>query len=396
MKHKILILSTSAGTGHVRCGAALEKAFSSKPGVAAVKHFDALDFTNKLFRDFYSKLYAQLVEKAPNFLGWWYKQSDEPWKTDKTRLMLDRLNTRPLVDFIQKFQPDICLCTHFMPAGIISHLIGKGELQTNLSIVVTDYDFHAMWLARNFHRYFVARDEVNAHLEALGIPSEHISITGIPIDPVFSEKLDPATLRKNRHLPLDKKIILLNLSGLRESDIILIIDALAKIDYPLHTIILCGKNPETKIKIEKQIDGTGDLGRFTPLGYTNEMHVWMNAADLYIGKPGGLTTSEALAVGLPLIIVSPIPGQEERNSDFLIENGAAIKCLNTVTFPFRLKKLLDTPGKLASMKVQARSLGCPSAANDVADILLHDQSKPYHPQVTLQAGKTRSRKKRES
>ena len=114
--------------GHVRAAEALTKAFKDNPDVGDVIHSDALHFTNKLFRDFYSKLYARLVQTAPDFLGWWYKQSDEPWKTDGMRLMLDRLNTGPLVKFIRKFDPHITVCTHFMPAGIISDLIAKNRL----------------------------------------------------------------------------------------------------------------------------------------------------------------------------------------------------------------------------------------------------------------------------
>ena len=162
MKKRVLIMSTSAGSGHVRAGEALTKVFQEHPEVGEVLHSDALRFTNKLFRDFYSKLYTRLVKDAPDFLGWWYKQSDEPWKTDGMRLMLDRFNTGPLVKFIRQFNPHITVCTHFMPAGIISHLIAKNLLDAHLSIVVTDLDFHAMWLSRTFHRYFVAIEETKA------------------------------------------------------------------------------------------------------------------------------------------------------------------------------------------------------------------------------------------
>ncbi|MEI8342593.1 MAG: galactosyldiacylglycerol synthase, partial [Verrucomicrobiota bacterium] len=158
-KKRILILSASAGAGHVRAGNALQKSFAADPRVEAVEHIDALDYTNKLFHDFYSKFYFQLVKKVPHVLGWAYEVSDEPWKTDTMRLRLDRLQSQKLVRFIRNFNPDITICTHFMPAGVISHLIQKGVLDTHLSIVVTDLDMHAMWLCRTFHRYFVAIDE---------------------------------------------------------------------------------------------------------------------------------------------------------------------------------------------------------------------------------------------
>src|SRR5438067_1378161 len=187
MKKRVLIISTSAGTGHVKAAEALAKTFSRDERVEAVEHRDALDFTNKFFRDFYSKLYTQLVRSAPLVLGWVYKSSDEPWKNDTMRIRLDRLNTQPLVRFIRKFKPDITVCTHFMPAGIISHLISRGRLDAHLSIVVTDLDMHAMWLSRVFHRYFVAIEETKVHLENLGLPSERITVSGIPIDPIFAE-----------------------------------------------------------------------------------------------------------------------------------------------------------------------------------------------------------------
>jgi len=195
MKKRVLIVSASAGTGHVRAAEALAKAFADDPRVEAVENIDALVYTNKLFRDFYSKLYIQLVRSAPQVLGWLYKSSDEPWKGDEVRLRLDRLNTQPLVKFIRKFKPDITVCTHFMPTGIISHLIAKGLLEARLSVVVTDLDMHAMWLSRVFHRYFVAIDETRAHLEALGLPRERITVSGIPIDPVFAEPIDRRAVR---------------------------------------------------------------------------------------------------------------------------------------------------------------------------------------------------------
>ena len=141
-------MSAGAGTGHIKAAEALEKSFATDGRVAEVINNDALQYTNKLFRDFYSRFYTSLVLSAPNFLGWWYKTSDEPWHTDRMRHMIDRLNTKPLVRFIREFDPHITVCTHYMPAGIISHLIATKQLQAHLSIVVTDFDFHAMWLSR--------------------------------------------------------------------------------------------------------------------------------------------------------------------------------------------------------------------------------------------------------
>ena len=129
-KKRVLIMSVSAGMGHIKAAAALEKTFAADDNVVEVINNDALQYTNKLFRDFYSTFYTSLVKSAPNFLGWWYKTSDEPWRTDAMRHMIDRLNTKPLVRFIRGFDPHITVCTHFMPAGIISHLIATEQLQS--------------------------------------------------------------------------------------------------------------------------------------------------------------------------------------------------------------------------------------------------------------------------
>jgi processive 1,2-diacylglycerol beta-glucosyltransferase len=373
MNKRVLIFSASAGTGHVKAAEALEKAFRLDPRVEEVAHQDALHYTNKLFRDFYSKLYAKLITAAPEFLGWWYKTSDEPWKSDGMRLRLDRLNTGPLVKYIREFDPDITVCTHFMPAGIISHLIAKGELDANLSIVVTDLDFHAMWLSRVFHRYFVAIDETKAHLEALGIPAERVTVSGIPVDPVFSEPLDRATARMAFGLDANKTTLLLSAGALGVGPTEFIVQRLTQLKHDVQIIVICGRSEELRNNITAAVDGDA---RFKVIGYSDRMHELMKMADLFIGKPGGLTTSEALCCGLPMVIVSPIPGQEERNSDHLLEDGVAIKCNEITTIPFKIDQLLDDPMRLDLMRRRALQLAKPDAAKRVASTLLEDNLPP--------------------
>src|ERR1700742_1469034 len=225
---RVLILSASAGTGHVRAAEALEKVFRQQPGVGEVRNVDALRFTNRLFRDFYSKLYIQLVQKAPTILGIVYDTMDEPWKTDRMRLMLDRLNTGPLERFIQRFKPDITVCTHFLPAEIISYLISKGKLNARLSIVVTDLDVHAMWLCRTFHRYFVALEESKIHLQVLGLPADNITVSGIPIDPVFAAVKDRDHPRREAGFKTDEPLFLISGGALGVSPAAGVLDGLTR------------------------------------------------------------------------------------------------------------------------------------------------------------------------
>lgn len=373
MNKRVLIISTSAGTGHVRAAQALEKEFSRDPRVGEVIHEDALNFTNKLFRDFYSTLYMKLVRTAPDVLGWVYKASDEPWKGEAARLQLDRLNTQKLIKFIEKFDPHVTVCTHFMPAGIISHLQEQGRLRTHHSIIVTDFDCHAMWLSRMFHRYFVALDETKAHLEALGLPGERITVSGIPIDPIFAAPVDVPAVRAALGLHPQKTTLLLSAGALGVGPTELIVERLKQLRHDAQTIVICGKSEEVRARVTA---ATGGDPRYLVLGYTDRMHELMHCSDLFIGKPGGLTTSEALACGLPMAVFSPIPGQEERNADHLLEEGAGIRCNELTTLAFKIDRLLACPEKLQAMRCAAAAMGRPNAAKTVVQTLLDDHLPP--------------------
>lgn len=374
MDKRILILSASAGSGHVRAADALAKCFAQTPGVEAVVHLDALDYTNKLFHNFYSKFYLQLVKTAPEVLGWAYKASDEPWKTDAMRLRLDRLQSKKLVRYIRRFRPDMVICTHFMPTGIIAHLIEKGAIDTHLSVVVTDLDMHAMWLSRTFHRYFVALEETKAHLLALGLPEERITVSGIPVDPVFGEPADRAAVRRRLGLDPERFTLLFSAGAFGVSPAEFVVARLPQMRHRIQAIVVCGANEALRERVEALAGPENPAIKV--LGYTREMHNLMKASDLYLGKPGGLTTAEALCCGLPMAILGPIPGQEDRNSDHLLEDGVAIKCNEMTTIPYKLDRLLDEPERLAAMRSRARELGRPDAAAVIVRTLMNDNLPP--------------------
>jgi processive 1,2-diacylglycerol beta-glucosyltransferase len=374
-KKRVLIMSVSAGMGHIKAAAALEKTFAADKRVVEVINNDALQYTNKLFRDFYSTFYTSLVKSAPNFLGWWYKTSDEPWRTDTMRHMIDRLNTKPLVRFIRDFDPHIIVCTHFMPAGIISHLIATEQLQAQLSIVVTDFDFHAMWLSRAFHRYFVAIDETKAYLEMLGMPKDRITVSGIPIDPVFGKPVIRTQECVLLGLDPSKPILLLSAGAMGISPTDFILEQLLLLRHQAQLLVVCGRNEDLRRRIEQRLQNLHNPA-VRVFGYTEEMHRWMKMADLFIGKPGGLTTAEAVASGLPMCVFNPIPGQEERNCDHLLEEGIAVKCNDLITLPFKISKLLDDPVRMAEMKLRALRFAKPDAAQTVVRTLIEDRLQP--------------------
>src|SRR5919112_84980 len=138
MFEKVLVLSASAGAGHMRAAQALERAFLEMNAAREVRHVDTLEYTNKLFRHLYSKAYIEMVNKSPELLGWFYDHLDKPWKNERRRLALDKLNTRPFVKMLREYRPDITVCTHFLPAEIISWLKAKQRVRFRQAVVVTD------------------------------------------------------------------------------------------------------------------------------------------------------------------------------------------------------------------------------------------------------------------
>src|SRR5215210_5443148 len=149
MFDKVLVLSASAGAGHIRAAQAIERAFTERGAAREVRHLDTLEYTNKLFRRLYAKAYLDMVNRAPELLGWFYDYLDKPWERERRRLLLDKLNTRPFVKMLTAYQPDVIVCTHFLPAEIVSWLKARERIASRQAIVVTDMDVHAMWLCHH-------------------------------------------------------------------------------------------------------------------------------------------------------------------------------------------------------------------------------------------------------
>ena len=397
MLGRVLVLSASAGAGHLRAADAIEKALQIQGLASEVQHLDVLKYTNHVFRHLYSKAYIDLVNKAPEVLGWLYDHLDVPGRNEKVRLAFDRLNTVPFIKFLDKYQPDVAICTHFLPSEIISWL--KREKQVNIlnAVVVTDLDVHAMWLCRECEHYFVALEETKVHLVALGVPANRVTVSGIPIDPVFEEAKDSRAMRRKHGLDEDSFTILVSAGGFGVGPVEHIIQALSALSHAAQVVVVCGRNEELRTRLSRLLRRlTRRPGvDFHLLGFTTEMDELMAAADLFVGKPGGLTTSEALAKGLPMVVINPIPGQEERNSDHLLEEGIAIRCNNLPALAYKIDRLIEEPGKLALMHANALALGKPRAAFTILERLDELRAEPLQelaPEVSSARGRARSRK----
>jgi processive 1,2-diacylglycerol beta-glucosyltransferase len=336
-----------------------------------------LKYTTAVFRHIYSKVYLDVVNKAPWVFGVMYKRTDTPWKNTMTQAM-ERLNAGPLVEAMQAYKPDVVVCTHFTAPNIMAWLNEKKRLRPMVkpAIVVTDFDLHAMWLTRSYSRYFVLLNETKAYMERMGIDGAKVTVSGIPVDPVFREKKEKGAMRRKLGLEEGRFTVLVSAGGFGVGPMEMLIGELQRMNIPggAQVVGIAGKSEELKGKLDrlaKKIPADAGVKVF-PVGFTRQMDEYMAAADILLSKPGGLTTSEAMARGLPMCVVNPIPGQEERNSDHLLEAGVAIKCNTPATLGWKLEELVKS-GRLEEMRRKAEAFGKPHAGEVIVRELLENQ-----------------------
>jgi processive 1,2-diacylglycerol beta-glucosyltransferase len=371
MKRKrILVLSVSAGSGHVRAAQALCAAAQPAFAHLEVTHLDVMDVVSQAFRKVYADSYMKLVEKMPLAWAYLYQSTDRPPSRsaiDELRRRIQRLNTRRLDDELARVAPDAIICTHFLPAELLSHRIHKGRATPPVWVQVTDFDVHALWIHPYMAGYCVANHEIAARIVARGIALEQTFVTGIPIMPQFSQKLDRTACAAELGLDAHKPTLLMMSGGAGVGDIESLAKQLVALEYDLQVVALAGRNDKLLKTLERIAQA--HPGRLLPLPFTRTIERVMAVADIAITKPGGLTNCECLAMQVPMIVISPIPGQEERNADFLLESGAALKAIDAASLDYKVRLLLDHPERLAAMRECMRAKARPDAAMSVLSLV---------------------------
>lgn len=365
---RLLILSVSAGNGHVRAAQALEAA--AKAAFLEPTHVDLLTLVPDEFRKLYGEQYIKLVDKLPQLWSYLYAKTDRQSRDTligKLKRAAEKLNTRKLSAEIERLKPDAIVCTHFLPAELLSRRRAKGAKLPPIWVQVTDFDVHSLWIHPHVDRYCVASDEVAFRLADRGVPRERISVTGIPVMPQFSIPLDRATCAAELGVNPAKFTVLMMAGGAGVGSPDELAARLLASPDDMQLIALAGRNADLLKRLQSL--AKRHPGRLCPLGFTTTVERVMTAADLVVTKPGGLSVSECLAKGKPMLLVSPIPGQEERNADYLLECGAAVKAVDGATLAFKLSRLRAEPARLAAMGEAAHRIGTPRAAEDVIGLL---------------------------
>ena len=368
---RILIATVTAGGGHNAAAAALEEAWRVLRPDDTVERVDLLKFFSPLHKRIYADGYVKFVEHAPELWGMLFSKTDNPKlvrRFSKWSRAFPSVSRNKFKKYAQAFRPDAVLCTHFLPHELLGLLRkSKNEKwpQPFVTTIVTDFEAHALWMDSCVDLYCVAADETKARLVARGVPPENIVVTGIPISGKFSSKPDPMAVRKTYGLRDDLPMMLVLGGGFGMGPVAEILAELDKAAEQFQTVVVAGRNE----KLRRQLVARDYKHPTHVLGFSSNMHELMAIAELIITKPGGLTTSEALAMGKPLFILNPIPGQEAANSDFLLERGAAAKANRVEDLPFRVGQLIGSK-KLSDMAKAARNLGRPQAAEAICEEVL--------------------------
>ncbi len=369
---RVLLLSVSAGAGHVRAAQAIAAHAASDFPHLDVHHVDVMTLVPGWFRKVYSDLYMKLASGLPEAWGWLYRKTDhEPGGSlpERARRWIQRLCARRLFDEIARFGPDAIVCTHFLPAEILGTAHLRGEIDIPVWVQVTDFDLHQMWLHEGVAGYFVANEELGWRLQALNVPGARAVISGIPVMPGFANRPDRSSSAARYALdPSQMTVLMMGGGGGMGIDAKLVQQLLDQ--HPaIQLIVMCGRN---RALLDALLMLTSQYNhRLLALSFTDDVPALMACADLAITKPGGLSTSECLVSGLPMLLVNPIPGQEERNAAWLMQEGVALRADDPVTLQFRLSRLLQDRSTLSRMRAKALSLATPRAAQELLQRVTH-------------------------
>jgi len=366
---RILIVSVRAGAGHLKAAEAVAAAFAKYQPNVEVKNVDLLDYSNDLIKYLYGKMYLDVVKAFPELYAYSYKHYESSRKFIKPRFLIDKFNFGDFFEIVEHFSPDIVVATHFISEAVLENYRRKREKDFKIAVTLTDYEFHPVWLVSNVDLYFTATEEVKSSLLFHGILRGKIVTSGIPIHPKFSEEKDKNELLAKFGLNNQSPVILISAGSFGVTPLSEVIEDLGSIEEEFQIMVVCGNNAELRKELETKQKSEARLKRV--FGFVDFMDELMASSDLLITKPGGITVSESIALGVPMIFIEPIPGQEEANADYLVEQGAGVKARNLPVLLYKLDLLLRNPKTLSDMSRRARTISCPDAAKTIAEEVLN-------------------------
>ncbi len=367
-KKRVLLLYISVNSGHQKAALAIEKALRLLDPETEILSVNSFNYTNPLVEKVINRTYLGVIKNRPEVWEYLYDNPKVFRSLGRLRDLIHKFNSGKLKTLLDEFKPDVITCTQAFPCGMIADYKTSFKLDVPLIGVLTDCYPHAYWFFDSVDYYIVNSETATKKMEEHGIPAAKIKVYGIPIDPKFAEKVDVEGVRKKLGLDPALPTVLIMGGNQGLGPLAEFVNELNKVSCPLQLIVVAGSNKRLFDWLEKRKRSL----RFKTVvyAYTTEVYELMSVSSLIVTKPGGLTISEALSKDLPIIILNPIPGQEAKNTEYLVNEDAAVKADNAADAALLTEMLLGNKSKLEHMRVNAKRIAKPGSSADIARLIL--------------------------
>lgn len=363
MSLKALIFSVSVGAGHDSVSKAIAQEIKSKSEESKILIVDTFKYINPILNKVVVGSYMETIRFTPKVWGYLYTQAEEGDRLIDLGQILSKLLSPKLEQLLRDFNPDVLICTHAFPAGILSKLKETKDIDIPLVACITDFTVHTFWIHPKVDLYIVPQEDLVYPLLKEAVDPKKIKVNGIPIKEQFSRTFWQKEVRKGLGLENKKTLIIMG-GGLGLGSIENIVKKLIE-ETDLQILVVTGSNEKLK-KSLSVLMGNNSLHVF---GFVENVAELMAAADILITKPGGVTTAEALAMELPIIIISPLPGQEDRNTEYLLNRGVGIRVRNGDCLINEINSLFNNSLRIKHIKEMAAYLKRPKAAHETAKVI---------------------------
>lgn len=370
MTRRILFLYLTKHSGHYAAAVAIDEAVRRLNGHVDTMLLDSFSHTNPVLSKVTLRAYLAALKAAPEIWEWMYDNPEFKERTAKIRELLNRGSSKKLQRLLVDFQPDAVVCTQAFACGVIaSWKRAMGIDSPALVGVLTDFVAHRYWAHEKVDLYVVPNDETKQTLISQGVPPERIEADGIPVDEKFLKPVDKMAVLKVLGLKPDLPKVLVMGGSLGLGPMKSVIRKLDKLPQPFDIIAVTGKNEELKDRLSRK--GRKLRHHTTIFGFVENVCELMDIAEMVVTKPGGITTAEALVKQLPMIIINPIPGQEAKNTEFLLSRDVAVQAEDASDVMLYVDEFFRNPEKLRRMREAAKILGRPYASDHAAGAILN-------------------------
>ncbi len=353
-------------SGHRSASNAVEKAIKTINPDAEVLNINAFNYTNPIWERIINRAYMSVVKNTPEIWDYLYDNPRVLNSIKKIRKMIHKANTEKLRILFEDFKPDAVACTQAYPCGMVADYKKTFNLDLPIVGILTDYAPHSYWIYDNIDAYVVPSQETGQKLIKNGVLEEKVRPLGVPIDSKFGVSLDKEAIITE--LKLDAKLPKILIMGGSQGlgFIKKFLKTIDRLTQDFQILVVAGSNKKLCGWVKKR----HFRKKVFSFGYIDFVEKLMAVSTLIVTKPGGVTTAEALATALPIIIVNPLPGQEAMNTKYLLKEGVALKADNEKELAELLDWLLNNPGKLKQISQKSRFYARPDSAMKTAELIL--------------------------